>query len=376
MRRDVIWIDTCHQHRVRTTTTTTTTTITITTTTTTTTTTTHKVQTGVAFSFCVALTRTLAVAPCRANALLLRSWAKHERLTVATALAENPPPQSPNGGGRQARRPTCTDDCQSHWCAAGSPEGSRAAGWGSHGRLRGCPVAVPLLSDAGGHCGRDSGRPHGQIPPQGRTEKEGGGGGEGAGEEGRAAAACHRSFGEGSRGSRRKRKKKRKRRLPRSSVPRGGRARRRQRRWLVPGWFSWWFLGIYGIMVGLDQKDSYAASSACASRSFLWLQAQMLGIMAGMFQKDCCAFGWFCWGRCTSRCFLFLSSWPVWIRRTVMRCVFIVVNIPIGVQKAFSRGPGCSPDHRDSPVAPVHGGRCPWYAGRGGRYGPVYGPDC
>ena len=38
---------------------------------------------------------------------------------------------------------------------------------------------------------------------------------------------------EPSRGSKRKRKKRRRRRLPRSSVPRGGRARRRQRQWYV-----------------------------------------------------------------------------------------------------------------------------------------------
>ena len=41
--------------------------------------------------------------------------------------AGKPPPQSPKGGGRQARRPTGTDDCQCSWGAAGSPTGSRAA---------------------------------------------------------------------------------------------------------------------------------------------------------------------------------------------------------------------------------------------------------
>ena len=71
------------------------------------------------------------------------------------------------------------------------------------------------------------------------------------------------------------------------------------------------FLGIFGIMVGLDQMDSYAARCLALRRFFrsgmrktgiagwmrrllLWLQAQMLGIISGMHQKDCCAFGWFC----------------------------------------------------------------------------------
>ena len=39
--------------------------------------------------------------------------------------------------------------------------------------------------------------------------------------------------------SSKRKRKRRKRRLPRSSVRRGGRARRRQRQWLASGWFSW-----------------------------------------------------------------------------------------------------------------------------------------
>ena len=97
---------------------------------------------------------------------------------------------------------------------------------------------------------------------------------------------------EPSRGSKRKRKKRRKRRLPRSSVPRGGRARRRQRQWLAPGWLSLFFaglLGIFGIMVGLDQIDSYAARRL-AHRRFLqwhvqdwhcWLDTPFPSVVAG-----------------------------------------------------------------------------------------------
>ena len=46
----------------------------------------------------------------------------------------------------------------------------------THGRLRGCPRASPLHTVAGGHCYRHSGRPHGDSPPPGLAEGEGGGG--------------------------------------------------------------------------------------------------------------------------------------------------------------------------------------------------------
>ena len=103
---------------------------------------------------------------------------------------------------------------------------------------------------------------------------------------------------EPSRGSKRKRKKRRKRRLPRSSVPRGGRARRRQRQWLAPGWFSWVFLQV---------SSASSASWSVWTRRILM---QMVGFAGDSAPRAV---------------FLSLSSgprwsasWPVWTRGTVI----------------------------------------------------------
>ena len=76
--------------------------------------------------------------------------------------------------------------------------------------------------------------------------------------------------------------------------------------------------------------------------------------------------GWFCWCRRTLRYVPFfgsqaqmLASWPVLTRRTVARCTPVVVQKPIPM--VFS-----SEDHRDSPVAPQHGVRCPCCTSRAG----------
>ena len=110
-------------------------------------------------------------------------------------------------------------------------------------------------------------------------------------------------------GSKRKRKKRRKRRLPRSSVLRGGRARRRQRQWRAfgsPGVVLHCavFPSIVDrpempcIMAGMDQKDRcsglYKAGIAGydAPRAVfpsLVVRPGMLGILAGMDQKDNCS---------------------------------------------------------------------------------------
>ena len=74
--------------------------------------------------------------------------------------------------------------------AAGASGGSgRAAVGGSHGRLRGCPGAPPLHTDADGLSGGGSGPPRGEVPPPGRAQAEEEGGGEGrGGGKGEAAA--------------------------------------------------------------------------------------------------------------------------------------------------------------------------------------------
>ena len=63
---------------------------------------------------------------------------------------------------------------------------------------------------------------------------------------------------------------------------------------------------------------------------------------------------------------LFSSSGPRcaascqgWTRRTVTRCIPVVVQRPIPM--VF-----CSEDHRNSPIAPQHGDRCPCCTGRAG----------
>ena len=95
---------------------------------------------------------------------------------LVSRRSRKPAPQSPKGGGRRARRPTGTEDCQSRWCAAGRPDGARAAGRGSHGRLRGCPGAY--TRGAVGGWWRQRRWHHRQGPPRGggggRREEEAG----------------------------------------------------------------------------------------------------------------------------------------------------------------------------------------------------------
>ena len=62
----------------------------------------------------------------------LRLWWRHERMSVAAALAEDHHHSEPKVGAETVQRSTEPEDRQ---CgdAAGSPEGSRAAGASSHG---------------------------------------------------------------------------------------------------------------------------------------------------------------------------------------------------------------------------------------------------
>ena len=71
----------------------------------------------------------------------LRAMLRHERQTVAMELAAALH-HSRDGGACDELRPAGTEDSQFRW-AAGRPEGARAAGRGSHGRLRGCPRSAP-----------------------------------------------------------------------------------------------------------------------------------------------------------------------------------------------------------------------------------------
>ena len=126
----------------------------------------------------------------------LRSWWRHERMSVAAALAEALHHSAPKVGAEThdalRRLKTASAGARPGVLKDPAPQG------GSHGRLRGCPGASPLHTVAGGHCSRSSGRPHGKVPPPAvfGPEEEGGGGGggeeEGGGEAagGEGAVAC------------------------------------------------------------------------------------------------------------------------------------------------------------------------------------------
>ena len=195
-------------------------------------------------------------------------------------------------------------------------------------------------------------------------------------------------------GRSRKGKKRRKKRTPPTSTR--GRARRRHRQSHVLGWYSGFsashavypsFVGRPerpGIMVGKDEKDSYAVTALvfdCTSYAgfagiFLLtlgslsvaVRPKMLGIMAGMNQKDvtwrdvltlfltcpsCATTG--AAGYRVQKTVGFSAVAALWQgRRHSWRDA-----------EADFRGPDCSADQwRDSPVALGQGGRCPCCAGR------------
>ena len=144
------------------------------------------------------------------------------------------------------------------------------------------------------------------------------------------------------RGSKRRRKKRRKRRLPRSSVPRGGRARRRQRQWLVfgsPG--DVLHCAVFPsfvdrpempcILAGMDQMDSssgmynagFAGDPAPRAMFLLFVRPMMLGIMAGMHRKESCLrrsgnvfFREMTWSCSTAPCIWKSLVRAVWLRST------------------------------------------------------------
>ena len=133
----------------------------------------------------------------------LRSWLRHVQRTVPAVLAavthhsypkvdtahdglraqrtvtsgtEDRRQGQGGGGARDVQRATAPEDSTSG-DAAMSPTGARAAGEGSHGRVRGCPGA----SSGGGVAGwrRRGGRHHRLLPPEGCAPAEGGEEGEG-----------------------------------------------------------------------------------------------------------------------------------------------------------------------------------------------------
>ena len=132
---------------------------------------------------------------------------------------------------------------------------------------------------------------------------------------------------EPSRGSKRKRKKRRRRRLPRSSVPRGGRARRRQRQWYVLAGF-----------LGDGSPRAVFPSIVCGDSTTGAVLGQ--GDMPVVFPSG--AFG-----------------------QTVQKTAvspqlqsIVGRHLPLRAANADPHGPVCTADHGDSTVAAYFGGRC------------------
>ena len=228
----------------------------------------------------------------------LRSWLRHERMTVrmelAAALHHSAGPETNDAARRQSALVVCGQESdrilRRSWFRstrlARAPVGCRPClcwSWKTGGRSRG--LLLPPL-------------PHGLCV---RGKKGGGGGGaeEKVKEKEKKRLAVHqvaaatleraRLLAERA-GRRRKRKKRRKRRTPRTSSHTSRcRAGRRQRRWHAPGWFS----SVHAVFPSYDGKP------------------KLPGIIVGMVQDDSllarCRLRqwhmqfWFCW-YFSSRC--------------------------------------------------------------------------
>ena len=131
---------------------------------------------------------------------------------------------------------------------------------------------------------------------------------------------------EPSRGSKRKRKKRRRRRLPRSSVPRGGRARRRQRQWYVLAGF-----------LGDGSPRAVFPSIVCGDSTGAVLgQGDMpVVVPSGAF------------GQTVQK-----TAGSPQLQSIVGR------HLPLRAANADPHGPVCTADHGDSTVAAYFGGRC------------------
>ena len=131
---------------------------------------------------------------------------------------------------------------------------------------------------------------------------------------------------EPSRGSKRKRKKRRRRRLPRSSVPRGGRARRRQRQWYVLAGF-----------LGDGSPRAVFPSIVCGDSTGAVLgQGDMPVVVPS---------------GASGQTVLKTAGSPQ-LQSIVGR------HLPLRAANADPHGPVCTADHGDSTVAAYFGGRC------------------
>ena len=179
------------------------------------------------------------------------------------------------------------------------------------------------------------------------------------------------------------------------SIPRLWCAHRRLRQWHVQGWFyclcssccipsSCRQAALLRISAGVDLRDSYASLVVVSAVACAWL-VFLVTLISRCILFDCrqarvaghhgvpgqgCSLpvaqrhaSWSRQCRCTGSC----SSWT--------RCrgpdslLFIERRRhPRLCAEADHHGPGCSENHRDSPVR-RHGGRCPCCVGRAGLVG-------
>ena len=251
----------------------------------------------------------------------LRSWLRHERMTVALELAAATHHSSPKGGW-----PDTTHD---------APRGQKtASSAGAHpGVLKELEVLVgavtvgyvaapvpflssPTLADAAAETvdartvkyflkaalrRREEEERKEWDMELGRRDEQ----------QRRVAESLEKARAalEPGRGSKRKRKKRRKRRLPRSSVPRGGRACRRQRQWHAPRWFS----SVLAVFPSCQQAQ--------VPQHFGWygpeghFHGRARYVLAGFAGDDAFRVVFpsvVAWPRCS-------ASWPVWTRRNFSR---------------------------------------------------------
>ena len=210
--------------------------------------------------------------------------------------------------GRCARSPTGTEDGKLRDSVGASWGGVRAAGVVRGASMPGRWRASPLGAVAGWW--RRRRRLHCSLAPGARAQgAAGGGGGEGRRRMGRGAGCGDEEGGAGFRGSLPGRKG---RRGEGRKLPRGGRARRRRRRWHVRapraallfvagpdarhhGWYEPEGQLFSGLVLLVILHLALWFLPCCQAQDACRQARRQVRIMAGMKQKDSNTVGWFCW---------------------------------------------------------------------------------
>ena len=183
-------------------------------------------------------------------------------------------------------------------------------------------------------------------------EAEGGGGGDDCAPD-QGALACQR---------RRKKRKKKK-------LPRGGsscaRARRRHRQWHVPGWFSCFGAShaVFPSIVGRPERPSLLVGMHICCSGSADYDAPRVMFPSGVARPRRGGFSAVAVHQGRRHFLRDHGDSQLRVDTVVDAPILQVVQISCRGTEAFLRGPDCAADHRDSPVAPGHGGQCPSYAG-------------